>query len=107
MLIKQLADERAWSCGSSAGKDKVRRQLHPQAFVSKHLFVTYPVVVQEYGQILDEDAGLAFLRCGRREINTDPLLAIGFPRRAVRACKTYGRGNFSSHALWTPFVGAT
>ena len=62
MLVKQLADERAWSRGGSAGKDTVRRQLHAQAFVSKYLFVTYPVMVQKYGQILDEDPGLFFLR---------------------------------------------
>jgi len=28
VLVKQVADDGAWSCGSSAGKDKVHRQLH-------------------------------------------------------------------------------
>jgi len=61
VLVKQLADKRAWSGGGGAGKDKVRRQLHPQAFVSKHLFIAYLVMVQKYGQILDKDPGLFFL----------------------------------------------
>ena len=45
VLIKQLADERAWSRGGSAGKNKVCCQLHAQAFVGKYFFVTYLVMV--------------------------------------------------------------
>ena len=48
--------------------------------MSKDFFVTYPVVVQEYGQVLNKEASLLLLRCvqavGWSEPSMNPLPVI-------------------------------
>lgn len=77
MLVEQLAEKSARPYSSSPSKDKIGRQLHAQAFIGENLFITYPVMVQKYGQVLDKEASLLLLRrvqaVGRSEPGMDPL----------------------------------
>ncbi len=62
MLVKQLADKGAWPYDGNAGKNKIGRQLYIQTFIGENFFITYPMMVQKYGQIFDKKASFLLLQ---------------------------------------------